>query len=208
MIIYNVQNNGPSNQLVIEVINDMVFVEPTTIAYISGNLTLNANNGNWLNRIQSYFIGKKFFKPSFEGSGKIYMHATLGCYHKFTLKENEELVLTTKAFIACRNSVTITPVISLSLKNFLSGMPIVKTVIKGTGSVMVLMPGPIVKHELKDDRFVAYESDIAAYSNQITVTRNFAGKGWLDIAHKMVQVYSGTGTIYFSPNPNKDSKKF
>lgn len=207
MIIYNIQTNGASNQLVIEVINDVVFVEPTAIAYVVGNLTLDAASGGFAKRVKAMLIGKRYFKPTFTGTGKIYLNATLGSYHKFTLEENEELILTSSAFIACRNSVTINPDICTSIISFISGLPMVKTVAKGHGSIMIVMPGPVIEYELKDDKFIAYGTDIAAYSKQLTVTREFAGKGWLDIAHKMVKIYRGTGKIYFCPNPNKDSKR-
>lgn len=206
MVIYNIQTNGTCNQLVIELINDTVFVEPSAVAYVSGNVALQADVIGWKNKFKSLFIGKQHFKPSFKGTGKIYLVATLGSFHKFTLKPQEELVITSKAFIACRNSVTIRPEIKASLGNLISGAPLVNTIISGVGNVMILMPGPVVEQELKDDKFVAYAHDVAAYTKQLRVYREFAGKGGLNIAHKMVQVYRGTGRLYFTPIPNKGSK--
>lgn len=206
MVIYNIQTNGACNQLVIELINDTVFVEPSAVAYVSGAVALVAELVGWKNKLKALFIGKNHFKPSFKGTGKIYLVATLGSYHKFTLKPQEELVITRKAFIACRNSVTIKPELKITLGDLLSGAPLVNTIVTGTGNVMILMPGPVVEHELKNDKFVAYAHDVAAYTKQLHVYREFAGKGGLNIAHKMVQVYRGTGNLFFTPIPNKDSK--
>ena len=208
MITYNVQSNGVSHQLIIEVTNDIVFIEPSAVAYVIGNLTLNAS-ATFNQKLKAIFIGKKYIKPSYEGSGKIYLKATLGSYHKITLRKDEELTLMPNAFIACSSSVTIEPYISFSMINFISGLPTVKMIAKGRGVIMVLMPGPIVEYELKNtkDKFVAYSSDIAAYSNKLNLTRNFAGKGWLNISKRMVQIFRGNGKIYFSPNPNKGAKR-
>lgn len=207
MVIYNIQTNGACNQLVIELINDTVFVEPSAVAYVSGSVALDAELTGWKNKFKALFIGKQHFKPSFKGTGKIYLVATLGSYHKFTLKPQEDLVITRKAFIACRNSVTIKPEIKASFGDLISGAPLVKTIASGVGNVMILMPGPVVEHELKNDKFVAYAHDVAAYTKHLHVYREFAGKGGLNIAHKMVQVYRGTGNLFFTPIPNKDSKR-
>lgn len=206
MVIYNIQSNGPSNQLVIELLNDAVFVEPSSVAYISGHIQLDATVKGFKNKLKAYFIGKKYYKPCFSGSGKIYLKATLGSYHKFTIKQDENLVIGPNAFIACRDSIQVIPLVSASVSNFLSGLPSISTLVKGVGNVVVHMPGPVVETELKDDKFVAYGNDIAAYSQNLKLTRETAGKGWLSIASKMVQVYRGSGTLYFTPNPNKDSK--
>ncbi len=207
MVIYNIQTNGACSQLLIELINDSVFVEPSAVAYVSGSVALEADVVGWRNKLKALFIGKKHFKPSFKGTGKIYLTATLGTYHKFTLKPQEELVITPKAFIACRNSVTMRAEIKTSFGDLISGAPLVNTIVSGTGNVMILMPGPIVEHELKNDKFIAYAQDVAAYTKQLHVYRELAGKGGLNIAHKMVQVYRGTGYVFFTPIPNKDSKK-
>ncbi len=206
MVIYNIQSNGPSNQLVIELLNDSVFVEPSSVAYISGHVQLDASVKGFKNKFKAYFIGKKYFKPCFTGTGKIYLKATLGSYHKFSIKEDEKLIIGPNAFIACRDSIQLIPIVSASVANFLSGLPTISTLVRGVGNVVVHMPGPVVQTELKDDKFVAYSSDIAAYSQDLKVTREQAGKGWLSIASKMVQVYRGSGNLYFTPNPNKDSK--
>lgn len=206
MVIYNIQTNGLCSQLVIELINDTIFVEPNAVAYVSGNITLQADIAGWKNKLKAIFIGKHHFKPAFNGTGKVYLNATLGSYHKFTLKPQEELVIARKAFIACRSSVNIRPEIKTSFGDLISGSPIVKTIVSGTGNVMILMPGPVVEQELKNDKFVAYAHDVAAYDKQLHVYREFAGKGSLNIAHKMVQVYRGNGNLYFTPIPNKDAK--
>lgn len=207
MIIYNIQTNDACNQLVIELINDTVFVEPSAVAYVSGGVTLAADVVGWKNKFKALFIGKHHFKPSFQGTGKIYLVATLGSYHKFTIKPQEELVITQNTFIACRNSITLRHEINASFGSLISGAPIVNTIASGAGNLMILMPGPVVEHELKNDKFVAYAQDVAAYTKQLRVYREFAGKGGLNIAHKMVQVYRGTGNLFFTPIPNKDSKR-
>lgn len=207
MVIYNIQTNGACSQLVIELINDTVFVEPSAVAYVSGAVELTADIPGWKNKLKSLLIGKHHFKPFFKGTGKIYLVATLGSYHKFTIQPQEDLIINKYAFIACRTSVTIRPEMKISFGDLLSGAPILNTVASGTGNVMILMPGPVIAQELKNDKFVAYAHDVAAYSKTLRVYKEFAGKGGLNIANKMVQIYRGTGNVFFTPIPNKDSKR-
>ena len=202
MVIYNVQSNGPCNQLVIELIDDTVYVEANLIAYISGEINLETKNNQ---DDKSMFIGKEYFKPKFEGTGKIYLHATLGSYHKFALKEKEELVLGPYAFVACRESIQIIPKLTISLRKFLSGMPMISLLAKGTGNVMVLMAGPVQEITLKDEKFMVFGSEVAAYSPQLRVTREIVGRNWA-IGPKMARVFRGTGSVFFSPIPNKDAR--
>lgn len=205
MVVYNVQSNGPCNQLVIELINDSIFIEPNAIAYVTGNINFDAQAETFSNRFQAKFVGKKYFKPKFQGTGKIYLKATLGSYHKFSLKDDEELLLGPNAFIACRDSIQVSPQLNISAKNFFSGVPMVNLLVKGNGNVMILMPGPVQECILTDDKFVVFGEDIAAYSTKLKVTKEIFGKSWPNV-QKMAKVFRGTGSIFFTPIPNKDSK--
>ena len=205
MVIYNVQSNGDCHQLVIELINDSVLIDAGSVAYVSGNINMDAATDTFTSKIKSYFIGSSIFKPKFHGTGKIYLNATLGNYHKFSLKNHEGLYIHPKVFIACRDSVTLEPKLDLSLKNFLTGTPMIKMCAKGTGNVMVLMPGPVQECVLQDDKFVAIDTEIAAFSTKLQISREIVGKTWLS-GPKIARVYRGTGSLFFSPIPNKDSK--
>lgn len=206
MIVYNIHTNGPSSQLVIELINDGVYVEPRAVAYVVGNIKLDASVGTLKDKIKAHFIGKKYFRPIFKGTGKIYLKATIGSYHKFSVNEQDKLIIANSAFIACRDAIEIIPQINASLNKFLSGAPIITNLVRGTGNVVIQMPGPVIEEKLTDSTFVAYNTNIAAYSSTLQVTRDTAGKGWLNIANKTVHKYKGTGSIFFTPNPNKDAK--
>ncbi len=149
--------------------------------------------------------GKQYYKPKFQGTGKIFLHATLGSYHKFALKDDEELFVNPNAFIVCRDSVKITPHSNFSLKNFLSGVPMINMMVKGTGSVMVLMPGPVQECALKEDKFIDFGTQVAGYSTQLRVTREVIGDNWPN-SPKMARVFRGTGSVFFCPIPNKGSR--
>lgn len=205
MIIYNIQTNGRVSQLIIEVIDDSVMVEPDVVAYTAGNIQLNADISA-SSRFIARFIGKNFFKPIFSGTGKIYTKPTLGTYHKFILKKDDELKLGSKNFIACRTSISLKPKIRPSLNKFLSGTPMVENTVQGVGNVMIVMPGPVIEYVLKDDKFASYDTEVAAYTSNLEIRSEFAGKGWLNIAHKRIKVFHGNGTVYFTPIPNKDAK--
>lgn len=205
MVVYTVQSNGECNQLVIELINDAVFIDAQTVAYVSGNIDMEASDNTFGTKLKSYFIGSSIFKPTFRGTGKIYLHATLGSYHKFSLKNNEELLINPKVFLVCRNSIEVTPQLNFSLKNFFTGVPLLNMLVKGTGSIMVVMPGPVQECVLKEDKFVAIATEVAAYNTALKLSREIIGKTWLS-EQKMAKVYRGTGSVFFSPIPNKDSR--
>lgn len=207
MVIYNIQKNGESSELVIEVINDSVFVEPSAIAYVVGNLELNASLRSLTDAFKARFVGRKYFRPTLSGTGKIYMKATLGSYHKFSLKNNEQLTITNNAFIACRDSLHMEPQIHPSLSKFLSGTPLVTNLISGNGNIVIQMPGEVVEAKLNNDKLMAFNHDVAAYTTGINVTRETASrKGGMSIAHRLIYVYRGTGSVFFTPHPNKGTK--
>lgn len=207
MVIYNIQTNGASNELVIEVFNDSVFVEPSAIAYVVGNLELDASIRSMGEVCKAYFVGKKYYRPVFKGTGKIYLKPTIGNYHKFSLKENEKLIIANNAFIACRDTINMQAQVDPSLSKFLSGTPLVTNLVSGNGNIVVQMPGEVIEAKLDNSKFVAFCHDVAAYTAGIQVTKEHASKkGGLSIAHKLVYVYRGTGSVYFAPHPNKGSK--
>ncbi len=207
MVIYNIQTNGPSSQLVIEVINDSVFVEASLVAYVLGDLAFDGSIHGVENMANAYFLGREFYKPRYIGSGKIYMKATLGTYHKFSLKEENGLIISPSVFIACRDSIKISPVVKWSFSNFLSGAPLAFTRASGNGNILIHVPGPVVELKMDKEKFIAFGSDVAAYSEEIERSRERAGRGILRATRKMVDVYRGTGNLYFTPNPNKDARR-
>lgn len=206
MVIYNIQTNGASSELVIEVLNDGVYVDGGSIAYIEGDLKLDPSKSTLEEHLKSFFIGNKYFKPAFRGTGKIYLKPTIGVYHKFTIKESDDLIISDRAFIACRDTIHMKPTLKFSLAKFLSGTPLVSSHINGTGNVVVQMPGPVSEIVLNQSRFTAYNQDIAAYSSSLNITREPVGAGWVNLAHKQVYVYRGTGSIFFTPHPNKGTR--
>jgi uncharacterized protein (AIM24 family) len=156
---------------------------------------------------KSRFVGKKFYRPTLSGTGKIYLRPTLGNYHKFSLKDGEQLIITNNAFIACRDTLHMEAHIDPSLVIFLSGTPMVTTLISGTGNVVVQMPGEVIEAKLNNDKLIAFHNDVAAYTTGIKVTRETASKkGGMGIAQRLVYIYRGTGSVYFAPHPNKGTK--
>lgn len=206
MVNYDIQKNGASTQLVIELEKDSVYIDSSFIAYIIGDLKLEATDDPLSSKILAHFIGSQYFKPRISGSGKIYLKSTLGSYHIFNLKHHDSLVISPNVFICCHHEVKIDNNIKPTIDKFLSGTPMINSVVNGDGNVVALMPGPVIELKLNNDKFVAYNKDIAAYSSNLKITREPAGSGWLGVAQTMVKIYRGTGSIYFSPHPNKDSK--
>lgn len=204
MVIYNVQTNGACNQLVIELISDTIYIDTSLVAYVTGNINLNIPRDP-RKSVKAYLIGKSFFKAKFQGTGKVYLHATLGNYHKFGLKDNEDLIINHRAFVVCRDAIDISPHYDYSLKNFLTGVPMVNMLAKGTGAIMVLMPGPVQEIQLKEDKFVAFGNEVAAYTTQLKISREVVGDNW-PANQRMARVFRGTGSVFFCPIPNKGSK--
>lgn len=203
MVIYNVQSNGSCNQLVIELINDTIYVDSNMVAYVTGNINLESKN-EAANSLKALWINKDCYKPKFQGTGKIFIRATLGSFYKFALKEGEELIINPCAFVACRESISVIPKINFSLRRFLTGIPMVDLSVKGNGNVMAVMSGPVQEIQLKNEKFLALGAEIAAYSPQLTVTREIVGKNWLS-GPKMARIFRGTGSVFFAPIPNKDA---
>ncbi len=205
MVTYTTQSNGATTALIIELVDDKAYVEANCIAYITGNITLDANPDGLKGKMRARVIGTNHYKPRLQGTGKIYLRSTLGCYQKLNLTTAHELVINNAAFVTCPDTIKLLPLVQPSVDKFLSGTPMITTVVQGNGTLILYSPGPLVEHNLKEDKFVAFANDVIAYEPQITVTREFAGNGWLNIAHKMVRVYRGSGKLYFCAIPNKGS---
>lgn len=201
MVIYNVHSNDACSQLIIEVINDSVLVDVNLVEYVVGELrlhTLPPEKGG----LAYFWLGQRLCRPCYTGSGKIYLRATLGTYHKLNITEQQGLVINPRSFVACRTSVKIVPKFSFSLDNFWSGVPLVNYRAKGAGNLMILMPGPVISLPLENDKFVAYGQEIAAYSDGLVHFRERAGSGWNKVANRLVDCYRGSGEVFFCPIPN------
>lgn len=207
MIVYNIQTNGESSQLVIELINDSVYVEPDAVAYIVGKIDLVGKIKGIKDKLTSHLIGQRHYKPSYKGSGKIYLKASYGTFHKFNIKDQENIILQPEYFRACRSSVEVKP--KFTTGKFISGLPLLQTVVSGHGNMMAVFPGPIKEIKLENDVFTAFASDVVAYSSKLKVKKTSAGKSKntsMKCAGTQVTVFSGTGIIYFVPQRNKECR--
>jgi uncharacterized protein (AIM24 family) len=117
---------------------------------------------------------------------------------------NDHLILETGVFCAAHGQLTISPKFNLSLKNQLSGLPIMQTHVQGSGHLIISSPGPMQTLELNNDKFIA-TNGILARSNSLSYTKEpLINNTRLQENTKLAHVFRGTGKILFAPYCNQN----
>jgi uncharacterized protein (AIM24 family) len=195
MAIFNIQTYNNVHQVLISLDSSSVYLEPKTMHYSIGSIEIGSAFPTIKDNIYSHFIGERHYKPTFKGSGTIYLKPSFKSFHLINLN-NDLLILEKNVFVAATTDLTIMPLLTCSPIKHLSGTPFSQTLIKGSGKLIISAPGPMEVVTISSKKFIA-NGNILARSTDIAATK-------INIANKQMRMYKGHGKIYFSPYSNKD----
>lgn len=202
MLNFEVIDLNGSKQLVAELTDAAVIVSPALVSLQAGKLKLATSPNDLKLRMQAKLYGPKFIQSKIIGNGKLWLQATVGDYYCLELIEQESYVIRAENFVAATPTVKFAIKTTASVSNFLSGVPNIQLIATGPGSVWLRGPGQMQQLAV-NDKLLAYDQLIQAYSTDIKLTRKSVPSSWLVAKHKLVNHYRGEGKIIICPKPNK-----
>jgi len=186
--------------------NETVIVEAGLMHYYHGDISMTNPSPDTKEFVKAKLSKEKIFRPCFHGTGKLVLSPSLEDYYAINLN-NEAYIIDKGAFCAADKDITIDIFINKPFTGFFSGEGVVQTLVKGTGTVIISVPGQVEAIDLNDDTLVADGAFIVARSKSLdfqtqqltssTFSTMTSGEG-------MVNVVKGTGTVFIAPVPNKN----
>ena len=195
-----------------------VKLEPNSLSYMKGDIEVKNKTGGLIGFgkkiISSKLTGETAFKPTYSGSGEIFLEPSFGHFALIEL-EDDEIIVSDNMFYACEDGIDVNAAMQKNMSStFLGNEGLYQTRIEGSGIVALKVPVPeseifkciLINDTLKVDGNFAIlrtgniEFSVEKSSKSIVGTM-VSGEG-------LVNVYRGTGEVWLTPTKNvyKDLK--
>ncbi|ENZ30530.1 MULTISPECIES: AIM24 family protein [Clostridium] len=196
-------------QIRIALENSSVILEPGALSYMKGNIKISSKTGGVLGfgkkLISSKLTGETVFKPTYSGTGEIFLEPSFGNFALIEL-EDDEIIVDDGLFFACESSVEVGVTIQRNLSAALLGdETLCQTKISGSGIVALEIPVPeseIFKCILIDDTLKVDGNFAILRTGNIEFTVEKSSKsivGSVTSGEGLVNVYRGSGEVWLVP---------
>ncbi|WP_283625251.1 AIM24 family protein [Clostridium butyricum] len=196
-------------QIRIALENSSVILEPGALSYMKGNIKISSKTGGVLGfgkkLISSKLTGETVFKPTYSGTGEIFLEPSFGNFALIEL-EDDEIIVDDGLFFACESSVEVGVTIQRNLSAALLGdETLCQTKISGSGIVVLEIPVPeseIFKCILIDDTLKVDGNFAILRTGNIEFTVEKSSKsivGSVTSGEGLVNVYRGSGEVWLVP---------
>ncbi len=185
-----------------------VKLESGALSYMKGEIEIKTKTGGVVGLgkkfLNSKLTGETMFKPTYEGTGEIFLEPSFGHFALIEL-EDEEIIVDDGLFYACEEDIEVGAAMQKSVSSMLFGNEgIYQTSISGSGIVVLEIPVPeseIFKCKLFNDTLkVDGNFAVLRTSNiKFTVEKSSSLIGSVTNGEGLLNVYSGTGEVWLLP---------
>lgn len=185
-----------------------VKLESGALSYMKGEIEIKTKTGGVVGLgkkfLNSKLTGETMFKPTYEGTGEIFLEPSFGHFALIEL-EDEEIIVDDGLFYACEEDVEVGAAMQKSVSSMLfRNEGIYQTSISGSGIVVLEIPVPeseIFKCKLFNDTLkVDGNFAVLRTSNiKFTVEKSSSLIGSVTNGEGLLNVYSGTGEVWLLP---------
>lgn len=184
---------------------ETIRTEAGALYYMQGAITMESKAPSLGGFFKSVATGESVFRPTYTGTGVVYLEPSLGGFHILELA-GEEWILESGAYWASDNEVEVSAFREKAWTAFKSGEGFVdfQTKVSGRGQVVLAAQGPVQPVEVKNDKLVVDGNYVLARPSGLTYSVERATKslfGSMTSGEGFVRVYQGTGTVLMAPIP-------
>ena len=203
------ENGIKLKQIRIALENSSVILEPGALSYMKGNIKITSKVGGVLGLgkkfISSKLTGETTFKPTYSGTGEIFLEPSFGNFALIEL-EDDEIIVDDGMFFACEDTVEVGVSMQKNLSSaFLGNESFCQTKISGSGIVALEIPVPeseIFKCILIDDTLRVDGNFAILRTGNIEFTVEKSSKsivGSVTSGEGLVNVYRGSCEVWLIP---------
>lgn len=185
-----------------------VKLEAGALSYMKGEIEIKNKMGGVVGLgkkfLNSKLTGETMFKPTYKGTGEIFLEPSFGHYALVEL-EDEEIIVDDGVFYACEEEIEVGSAMQKSVSSmFFGNEGLFQTSISGSGIVVLELPVPeseIFKCKLFNDTLkVDGNFAVLRTSNvKFTVEKSSSVVGSATNGEGLLNVYKGTGEVWLLP---------
>jgi uncharacterized protein (AIM24 family) len=183
--------------------NETVRTESGAMYYILGNITMQSKTPSAGGFLKSLATGENIFRPTYTGTGELFLEPSLSGYHILELDGNE-WILDSGAYWASDGSVEVGIERNKMISGLMGGEGLFQTKVKGRGKVVMVAQGPVEVVQLRNDRLVVDGNFAIARTSTLHYRVEKATKsllGSMTSGEFLVNTFEGTGTVLLAPVP-------
>lgn len=183
--------------------NETVRTESGALHYMRGDITMQSKTPSAGGFLKSLATGENIFRPTYTGTGELYLEPTLCGFHILDLA-GSEWTLDRGAYLASDGSVEVSVERNKLITGLVGGEGLYQTKVKGVGQVVMVAQGPVETIELRREKLVVDGNFAIARSGPLTYRVEKATKsvlGSMTSGEFLVNIFEGTGTVLLAPIP-------
>ncbi|MFT4688954.1 MAG: AIM24 family protein [Verrucomicrobiia bacterium] len=185
--------------------NEMVRAESGALYYMRGAIEMESKAPSIGGFFKSLATGEKIFRPTYTGTGELYLEPSLGGFHVMEL-QGEEWILESGAYWASDPDVKVDAHREKTLTALKSGEGFFdfQTKVSGYGKVVLSAQGPVEAVTISNDKLVVDGNYVLARPSDMKYTAQRATKsllGSLTSGEGLVRIYEGSGTVLMAAIP-------
>lgn len=186
-----------------------VQLESGALSYLKGDIKIQNKMGGPLGLGKKLFnskvTGETMFKPTYSGTGEIFLEPSFGQFALIELQD-DEIIVDDGMFYACEEGIEVSSVMQKSISSLILGNEgAFQTRISGDGLVVLELPVPeteIFKCKLNNDELKVDGNFAILRTGDIEFTVEKATKSIIGTATSgegFLNVYRGTGDVWLVP---------
>ena len=185
-----------------------VKLEAGALSYLKGNINIKNKVGGVVGLgkkfLNSKLTGETMFKPTYEGTGEVFLEPSFGHYALIEL-EDEEIIVDDGLFYACEEEIEVGATMQKSISSSIFGNEgLYQTSISGNGIVVLELPVPeteIFKCKLYNDTLKVDGNFVVLRTSNVkfTVEKSSSLVGSATNGEGLLNVYRGTGEVWLLP---------
>ncbi len=183
-------------QVCIDIADETIRTRRGALSNMRGNLTVRAPLPGLRDMLRSLFVAEARIRPSYTGTGTVALQASLAGYHIIDLSQ-ERWVLEPGVYLASEGEVTLGLFRERMLPSFWAGdgLLVFKTIVNGTGRVVINTPGPVEVVEINGTDLRMQGRLVLGYTGGLKFSSQRISGFFrsLLIGQKRLRVLSGTG---------------
>lgn len=185
--------------------DETVRTESGALYYMRGPITMESKTPSIGGFFKAVATGETIFRPTYTGSGELFLEPSLGGFHLFQTG-GSEWILEDGAYWASESGVTVDIHREKALTAFKSGEGFLdfQTKLGGHGTVVLNTQGPVELVQLNDEKLVVDGRYVVARQTTLRYSVQRAAKsllGSVTSGEGLVRIYEGSGTLLMAPIP-------
>jgi uncharacterized protein (AIM24 family) len=185
--------------------DETIRTEAGALYYMRGDITMESKAPTAGGFLKAMATGEKVFRPTYTGTGEVYLEPSFGNFHVFDLGASEWIV-ERGAYWASDKDIEVEVHRDDTMTSLLSGQGFLsfQTKVSGSGKVVVTAQGDVEELMLRNEKLVVDGTFVVARTGTLQYSMQRATKslfGSMSSGEGLVATFSGTGKVLIAPIP-------